>query len=215
MSGIVQMFPGTADGRESPSEVLDSLLNSMPNTQLSLELNNHALTHWVNQETKARILLSSDMEIYWISEAAKTLIINNIIRVCDGRWQPRTKPIVEFVESTKLDDYSCAIFSDNDQRPWVLWGRRLTPLPNSVIGLIFQPPRQFASFNALVDMHILTRTEGRVVELLLNGFETSQIAQELGISSQTLKTHIKHAYSKLGVRSRGELFAQSAAFARP
>lgn len=207
------MFPAALPGQGIPDKLLNSLSNS---TSIAPhELANNALIHWINEESKARILLSSDMEIYWMSDAAKALVTAGIVRVQGGCWQPRTNLIVEFVKTTKLDDYSCAIFSDNDQRPWVLWGRRLTPLPNSVIGLIFQPPRQFASFNALVDMHILTRTEGRVVELLLNGFETSQIAQELGISSQTLKTHIKHAYSKLGVRSRGELFAHSAAFARP
>ncbi|WP_461343860.1 helix-turn-helix transcriptional regulator [Brevundimonas sp. GN22] len=200
---------------DPPDEVLDSLSNLESTALLSQDLAKNALAHWINEESKARILLSSDMEIHWMSEAAKALVTAGIVRVQSGRWQPRTKLTAEFVKNTKLDDYSCAIFRDIDQRPWVLWGRRLTPLPNSLIGLIFQPPRQFASFNALVDMHILTKTEGRVVELLLNGFETSQIAQELGISSQTLKTHIKHAYSKLGVSSRGELFAQSAAFARP
>lgn len=174
-----------------------------------------ALTHWLDLESKARILLSSDMVIHWMSEAAKPLVIEGIIRIRDGRWQPRTKALSEFIQNTKLDDHTCVIFKDSQQRPWVVWGRRLCSSPIALIGLVFQPPRQRASFGALVDMHILTKTEGRVVEMLLNGFETCQIAQELQISAQTLKTHIKHAYSKLGVRSRGDLFAQATAFARP
>lgn len=179
------------------------------------ELGQSALTHWLDLESKARILMSSDMAIHWMSEAARPLVTEDIIRIRDGRWQPRTKILSDFIQSTKLDQHTCVISQDSQQRPWVIWGRRLCSSPTAMIGLVFQPPRQMASFGALVDTHILTKTEGRVVEMLLNGFETCQIAQELQISNQTLKTHIKHAYSKLGVRSRGDLFAQATAFARP
>lgn len=209
------MFPAALPWAVSPEDTADSCVSAERQCELLPELGNRALTRWLDKESKARILLSSDMVIHWMSEAAEPLVSGGMIRIRNGRWQPRTKRLCDFIHNTKIDDHTCVIFQDRQQCPWVIWGRRLSSHPISLIGLVFQPPRQTTSFGALVDMQILTKTEGRVVEMLLNGFETGQIAQELHISSQTLKTHIKHAYSKLGVRSRGDLFAQATAFARP
>jgi DNA-binding CsgD family transcriptional regulator len=51
--------------------------------------------------------------------------------------------------------------------------------------------------------------------MMLGGAETGRIAQALDISVETLRTHVKHVYRKLGVNSRGELFATALVFVQP
>lgn len=53
---------------------------------------------------------------------------------------------------------------------------------------------------------VLTRREQEVTELVLLGNSTRLIAEKLGISSETVKLHRKHAYAKLDVSSQAELF---------
>ncbi|WP_312136547.1 helix-turn-helix transcriptional regulator [Brevundimonas sp. BH3] len=207
-----ELLPGI-----SPESEFDAfnLSGDTDNGGLSPQLCNYALTKWLDNESKARMLVSSDMVVRWMSNKAEKLVEAGIIRIREGHLVPRSVMVSNLLHNCTTDAYNCAISMDCQQRAWVVWARRLCEPPISLIGLIFNPPRLSSRFEALVDTHTLTPTEGRVVEMLLNGFETGRIAQSLNISSQTLKTHIKHIYSKLGVKSRGDLFAQAAGFARP
>jgi DNA-binding CsgD family transcriptional regulator len=51
----------------------------------------------------------------------------------------------------------------------------------------------------------LTPSEQRVVELAADGLSNKEIAQTLFVSVRTVEVHLKHAYAKLGVRSRAQL----------
>jgi DNA-binding CsgD family transcriptional regulator len=51
----------------------------------------------------------------------------------------------------------------------------------------------------------LTPAEGRVVELAADGLANKEIARSLVVSVRTVEVHLKHAYAKLGVRSRTQL----------
>lgn len=207
-----ELLPGLSARGEADSFDQRRDRGSLP---LSPQHCNFALTQWLDSENKARILLSADMIVRWMSHNAEQLVKTDVIRIRDGRLLPRSPAVSALVQNCTTDSHSCAVSLDNQQRAWVVWARRLCEPPLSLIGLIILPPRQSSCFAALVDTHTLTPTEGRVVEMLLNGHETGRIAQALNISSQTLKTHIKHIYCKLGVKSRGDLFAQAAGFATP
>jgi DNA-binding CsgD family transcriptional regulator/tetratricopeptide (TPR) repeat protein len=51
----------------------------------------------------------------------------------------------------------------------------------------------------------LTPSERRVCELATSGRTNRQIAQDLFVTTSTVETHLRHAYRKLGLRSRDEL----------
>lgn len=182
---------------------------------LSPQAYNLALMRWLETESKARMMLSADMVVRWMSNAAKALVEAGDIRVVDGRLVPRSTLITDLINHCESSVATCALLQDSEQRTWVVWARRLSGPPTSLIGVIFHPPRQSSRFSALVDTHTLTPSEGRVVEMLLNGLETGRIAQLLNVSNETLKTHLKHIYCKMNVKSRGELFAQALGFATP
>ena len=51
----------------------------------------------------------------------------------------------------------------------------------------------------------LTPAEQRVVELAVDGLANKEIAHSLSMSVRTVEVHLKHAYAKLGIRSRTQL----------
>jgi DNA-binding CsgD family transcriptional regulator len=53
----------------------------------------------------------------------------------------------------------------------------------------------------------LTIRQRQLVSLLTGGLTNAQIARNLGISSQTVRTHLQQVYTRLGVTSRGEAVA--------
>ena len=57
----------------------------------------------------------------------------------------------------------------------------------------------------------LTEGEWRVVELAARGHTNAEIAARLFLSRYTVETHLKHVFAKLGLRSRAELAAVTAA----
>lgn len=67
----------------------------------------------------------------------------------------------------------------------------------------FQQPS--SKTKALAD---LTRRERQVLDLLSRGFRYREIADRLEIGLETVRTHIRHVYDKLEVRSRTEATAK-------
>jgi LuxR family transcriptional regulator, maltose regulon positive regulatory protein len=58
----------------------------------------------------------------------------------------------------------------------------------------------------------LTRGETRVLQYLPTNLSTPEIAEELFLSVNTVKTHQRHLYQKLGARSRTQAVRQARAF---
>lgn len=174
-----------------------------------------AFQSWLDEENLARMIISPDLTVQWMSNRTKRFVEEGSIPVSFGHLIPPTNSVAKFLVLAELNISTCATYSDRQQNRWVVWARKLTSGPNGLTGLIFHPPSQWLCFSALSQAHALTPMEGKVIELILNGHDTGRIAQQIGISKQTLKTHLKHAYSKLGVTSRGDLFSHAASFARP
>jgi len=55
-----------------------------------------------------------------------------------------------------------------------------------------------------VDLSGLSVAEGRVLRLLTSGLSNLEISQELAVSTETVKTHVKRILAKLGVSSRSK-----------
>lgn len=59
----------------------------------------------------------------------------------------------------------------------------------------------------LADCFGLTPREREVLALMVSGKSTPRIAERLGVSEGTVKSHISHVYSKVGVKRKSELLA--------
>ena len=82
-------------------------------------------------------------------------------------------------------------------------------------------PRQAASaaeplerFDYLPEADILTAREAEVLQLLQEGMTNAQIAHELSIGLETVRTHARNIYRKLGIKTRRDL-AKFARHPRP
>ncbi len=71
--------------------------------------------------------------------------------------------------------------------------------------------RAESDFRDFAGPELLTAREADVLELLQNGRTNAQIAQALSIGLETVRTHARHIYGKLGVGSRRELATLSSA----
>ena len=87
------------------------------------------------------------------------------------------------------------------------WARRFARKPSPL-----QVPRRLrpsshwdAACDGLAERCGLTAREREVLSLLGRGRTATYIADELGISYNTAKGHIKNLYAKCGVHSRQEL----------
>jgi len=56
----------------------------------------------------------------------------------------------------------------------------------------------------------ISRRGAEVLASELGGEKACEIADQLGITEYTVKDHLKHAYRKLGIRSRGQLLSRLA-----
>jgi PAS domain S-box-containing protein len=59
------------------------------------------------------------------------------------------------------------------------------------------------------DLPPLTRRERQILQLLAGGLTNAEIARELHVSANTVASHVKHLYPKIGVNTR----SQAAAYA--
>ena len=56
--------------------------------------------------------------------------------------------------------------------------------------------------------YCLTHREVEIVWLMASGLSNKEIAAHCGIAVQTVKDHLKHAYSKIGAHQRTALLAK-------
>jgi DNA-binding CsgD family transcriptional regulator len=57
----------------------------------------------------------------------------------------------------------------------------------------------------LEELYSLTRSEAEIVRCLAMGLSLEEAAQARGISMNTARSHLKHAFSKTGTSRQGEL----------
>jgi len=85
---------------------------------------------------------------------------------------------------------------------------RIVPLaPSFDLALLILRPQEPRSSRAACAGFSFTPTENRVAELLSRGLNATKIAQELGISIETVRCHLKQAFAKAGVHRQAELVA--------
>jgi LuxR family maltose regulon positive regulatory protein len=105
------------------------------------------------------------------------------------------------------------LFLDEGPRLAALLQATLASLPNRSLSLFaaallrsFSPEGSSPTTTAgtLVPVEALSQQELRVLRLLAAGLSNTDIARELVVSTNTVKTHVKSIYRKLSVNSRGE-----------
>jgi DNA-binding CsgD family transcriptional regulator len=96
-----------------------------------------------------------------------------------------------------------------DDGNWILLhGAPLTGEDRRRVAVIIEPAHPARIFPLLMSSYGLTDRERDVVELVLAGNSTNEIATALFVSPLTVQNHLKNVFEKTGVRSRRDLVAK-------
>lgn len=173
----------------------------------------HALAHWIEVEGRARLLVDDALKVCWMNLSAETLlgspnsllIRNGHIRTRENRFDRQLRDLVDCA-STQMS--TCCLHDAKSGEHLVLTAVRLSAPLEGMVGLTVQRANENFPLR-LADLHSafgLTEAEGRVAYQLMCGRTAEKTSQELGVSLETVRTHIKRAYAKLGVSSREGFF---------
>jgi DNA-binding CsgD family transcriptional regulator len=76
------------------------------------------------------------------------------------------------------------------------------------IAVIFEEALPAEIAPLIVDAYGLTKREGQITKLVLRGLSTAEVSEQLHITPNTVRDHLKSIFDKVGVRSRRELVGQ-------
>jgi DNA-binding CsgD family transcriptional regulator len=92
--------------------------------------------------------------------------------------------------------------------PQLCFAVRVVPLdPGFANALVTLRPLELRPLRRPSERFGFTPMESRVAELLCRGMKPSKIGRELGISIETVRTHLKQSFIKAGVHRQAELVA--------
>ncbi|CAN7385552.1 helix-turn-helix transcriptional regulator [Phenylobacterium sp. LjRoot225] len=173
----------------------------------------HALAHWIEAEGRARVLVDDALRVCWLNPSAESLMSGpNSILIRNGHIRTREnrfdRQLRELIDGAASQMSTCCLHDAKAGEHLVLTAVRLSAPSDDMVGLTLLRATEDFPFR-FADLHSafgLTQTESRVAYHLMCGRTAEEASQELGVSLETVRTHIKRAYAKLGVCSREGFF---------
>lgn len=166
---------------------------------------------WMETDVEPRLIVRDDLRPEWINPSAERILSDpNSVLYCNGRLRSRSPNVAPelrtFVsEATEAGATHCLTDARSGEH-MVLTTARL----DDRVAITLRWPDHGAPVK-LVDLRQafgLTEADRCVAERLMNGHTAEETAGELGVSLETIRTHIKRAYAKLGVCSREAFFTK-------
>lgn len=209
------------DGIQPPAG-LERLLSFALGQALSsflLGLQVQLITRALDGTTSAVLLFDANGEIAYANPRAEELLVRQTmgglqVEVEPGREVPLlshlTRLAVRFGSQTGERLSGRHVLGDGTGVLWEL--AVLDPGPQGGAGASLAVVRLVCPEPAIPTGELLanfglTRREREVVQHLLCGLSTGDIAARMGISAHTVRDHLKHAFRKTGTGSRRELVA--------
>ncbi|MCY9665698.1 response regulator transcription factor [Paenibacillus alginolyticus] len=111
---------------------------------------------------------------------------------------------IDVIFVTGYDDYAVQAFdlSALDYLMKPVTEQRMSRTLDKILKKRLTAPAAIAMEIVRQDQEILTGQESRIVRLITAGLSNKEIANELNVSAETVKTHIKNVYRKLQVNNR-------------
>lgn len=172
--------------------------------------------HWFDIDQVPRLIVDRSLAIQWLNVSAERQLMQRRGLARRGDYLVAVNPAHQVQLLALLAgcgdeaETLCLRSEDPDAQLLIC----VQPLPTERFGLVlrrsgdeFKP--RYADFQAVFQ---LTPGEIRVLLQLADGHSASQVAARLGVSTETVRTHIKNLYAKLGVKSREALLSRIRAF---
>jgi DNA-binding CsgD family transcriptional regulator len=174
---------------------------------------------WLDLDSQPRLICTRALELTWANGAAREALVGGgDLDLRDGviaaRERAHQSALSAFVKGCEAMLSTLALPVPDGDGHLLLRGRRLNA-PGSEegeghVGLAFlRSNGAFRALHADVERAFqLTPSEYRVLLRMIDGFTAEGIAAATALSVETVRSHIRHIYAKLGVASREAMFAK-------
>jgi DNA-binding CsgD family transcriptional regulator/PAS domain-containing protein len=195
----------------------------------------HALLDVLGQLPTAIVVVDAEAHPLMINAAAEAILAGGDGMLLNGRrlealWHAERARLGQLIAG------ACAVASGpstgagghltitraSGRQPFLV---TVSPLPRTyrdragrqtrVAAVIIKDPQAAPHASAesrreIAALYELTRAEGRLLDLILDGLGLFEAAERLGVSRNTVRTHMKRIYAKTGARRQAELIRRLA-----
>lgn len=198
---------------------VETVVTGDPVSARAIEMATSGFMAWSETFATPTAFVAANGTHIWSNRAAKDLWssashfrLSNSRLVCvDQAQEPAFRSYL-----TNVTETPAVWVCRGDPNPLLVRAERVSlPEGGDIIGLVVlstNPPASDYLWGDFGGLFGLTPSEVEVIKLLIAGQKAEEAAALLGVSVETVRTHIKRAYVKLGINSREQLFAVISAF---
>jgi len=172
------------------------------------------LSSWIRGFDIPSVIVSLDLQLLWTNAAADDMLtaardfarVNGALTCVDKDQMQEFRSFLADLE----DEPRAWVYSRKEAAQHIVRAEMVRPagLPPGAALMIYPAtpadPFIWADFGKVFG---LTRAEAGVVMRAVAGKRADVIAEDLSVTIETVRTHIRRVYLKLGIKSREELFA--------
>jgi DNA-binding CsgD family transcriptional regulator len=169
---------------------------------------------WFSQDAAARLVIARDFTVLAANSNAVALIeFSGVISLRDGSLATRDRRSgaeLQSIVSGAGTSPRLGIIGAGGAAAMLVDAFALGEEAGSPVALLLRDLRASAEIACadLESMFGVTPGEHQVIIQLVKGYSSREIADQFGKSILTVRTHVKRAYGKIGVKTRGQLFAK-------
>ena|SRR6185437_12050529 len=170
---------------------------------------------WFAQDTVARLVVGRDLTVLALNAHAVTLLeANGPLSLRDGMLVTRDRrsgaELAAMISFAGPAPRMGVLGAGGDGPALLVDAQALSSEPDGPIALALRDPGGQVEIECadLEPMFGVTPGEHQVIVQLVKGYSSREIADQFGKSILTVRTHVKRAYGKIGVKTRGQLFAK-------
>ena len=170
---------------------------------------------WFAQDTVARLVVGRDLTVLALNPHAVALLEGSgALSLRDGALAPRDRRCAaELAAIISLAGPSArmgVVGAGGGGAVLLVDAQAISGEPGAAVALALRDPGGQVEIECadLEPMFGVTPGEHQVIVQLVKGYSSREIADQFGKSILTVRTHVKRAYGKIGVKTRGQLFAR-------
>lgn len=167
---------------------------------------------------QAVVFVAPGLSVVWMNDAAEQCLRAHGANVSDQRIQlaqrERQRELERFLSEATSEVQSWVLQLPGDCDALILCCRTIGETGYKVL-TIFHPDNPSTFLPDVGVVFGLTPSESRILNGLVEGRRADDLAEDLRVSIETIRTHIRRIYNKLDVSSREQLIAKVCAYRVP
>ena len=161
---------------------------------------------------------AESLRVFWTNSAGKVALRSAWLTHPGGRivltQRSQQVDFDQFLRRAESEAVSWVLNLADGQGALIFRCRSIAGAPYKIVS-IFNPENPSTALPDVGALLGLTPSESRITQGLMDGHRADELAQDQGISLETVRTHIRRIYLKTGANSREQLIAKISAFRVP